>query len=294
MLVNAANVQSLFVDYNLEFNLAWAAAAAQSTWERIAQRVQISTQNGHYPFLDSFPELRDWIGDRQVKNFAAHAYTIENVEKESTVEVKVRDIEGDQHGIYSTRIAHMARAAATHPDKKCYALLTDGFAAECYDGQFFFDTDHEEQGASVSNMQAGAAAPWFLLCTSMPLKPLIRQVWKEPRNLEMTGETDESRWKRNAYQFGIEADDGYGYGFWQMAFGSQDTLNESNFNAAFEAIMERKDDEGASLGLMPDLLVCGPSNRANANAVLLAERNASGASNTNFKATDLIVSPYLT
>ena len=294
MLVNATNVQSLFTSYSMTYADAWAAARAMATWEQIASRIDIPAKEGHYPWLNDFPSLREWIGDRHIKNLEAKAHTIVNKPREATVEVKVRDIEADQHGLYNTRIQHMAHAAATHPESECYALLTNGFTDTCYDGQFFFDSDHEEGGSSVSNLQSGEESAWFLLATGMPLKPLIRQVWKEPMNLELTGLTDEPRWRRNAVQFGIEADDGYGYGFWQMAFGSKAELTAANFDAAYESIMERKNDEGRSLGLVPTLLVCAPSNRSNARAILKAERDASGASNTNFQAVDLIVSPYLT
>ncbi len=34
--------------------------------------------------------------------------------------------------------------AATHPDELAIGLLNGGFSATCYDGQFFFDSDHQE------------------------------------------------------------------------------------------------------------------------------------------------------
>ena len=50
---------------------------------------------------------------------------------------------------------------------------------------------------------------------------------------------------------------------------------------------------GQPLGVMPNLLVVGPSNRAAAKTVIEAEKNAAGASNINYKAVDIMVCPWL-
>ncbi|MCP5016241.1 MAG: hypothetical protein GY938_13360, partial [Ketobacter sp.] len=47
------------------------------------------------------------------------------------------------------------------------------------------------------------------------------------------------------------------------------------------------------LGVMPKLLVCGPSNRDAALEVVKAERKANGATNTNRNVVDVLVTPYL-
>jgi phage major head subunit gpT-like protein len=57
--------------------------------------------------------------------------------------------------------------SARHPDELVFGLLKDGFTAECFDGQPFFDPDHpielhEGTTVSVSNMQDGAGRAWFL------------------------------------------------------------------------------------------------------------------------------------
>ena len=61
----------------------------------------------------------------------------------------------------------MAHSAAQHPDELVFSLLSKG-----YDGQNFFDTEHvyvNDLGVEVgvSNMQAGAELPWFLLAVQV-------------------------------------------------------------------------------------------------------------------------------
>ena len=42
--------------------------------------------------------------------------------------------------------SEMGQAAVRHPEELVFGLLASGFAASCYDGQFFFDIDHPVYG----------------------------------------------------------------------------------------------------------------------------------------------------
>lgn len=86
--------------------------------------------------------MREWVGEREVRNFAAKTFEIENKDWESTVEVKRNDIEDDRLGIYRPQIADMARNAALIWDDLVMAALAAGESTLCFDGQYFFDTDH--------------------------------------------------------------------------------------------------------------------------------------------------------
>ena len=61
---------------------------------------------------------------------------------ESTVSVSRNHIEDDKIGVFKPMFAQMGRLARMHPEELVFGLLKAGFATNCYDGQFFFDTDH--------------------------------------------------------------------------------------------------------------------------------------------------------
>ncbi|MDT4843728.1 Mu-like prophage major head subunit gpT [compost metagenome] len=84
-----------------------------------------------------------------------------------------------------------------------------------------------------------------------------------------------------------------GFGLWQLAFGSKASLTGDNFDAAMAAMMGFKNDAGSPLGIVPDLLVTGPKNRAKAKAVLDVMFKEGGASNPNYQEVDLLVTPWL-
>jgi phage major head subunit gpT-like protein len=296
MIINTANMAILARAFNASFNKG--LGTVKPTYSRIATTVPSSTKTNDYPWLGKIPGLIEWIGDRQINNLAKHGYSITNKPFESTIAVDRDELEDDTYGVYSPMMETLGTNAAIHPDKLIYALLAAGFATPCYDGQYFFDTDHsvlDASGApqSVSNMQSGAGNPWFLLDTTKPLKPLIYQERKKAKFVSLTQETDQNVFMRKEYLYGVDYRGNVGFGFWQMAFGSKDTLGDTNFNSAYAAMGAFKDDYGNPLGIMPDLLVVGPSNRAAAKTVIEAENNAAGASNINYKAVEVMVVPWL-
>lgn len=296
LIVNQANLQIIYQAFKTAFNAGFRSA--QPMWEKVATLVPSTTGEEKYGWLGQFPRLREWVGDRQIKNMAAHDYAIKNNDYEGTVGVPRNNIDDDSYGVFTPLMQEMGYAAATHPDELVFELLQGGFATECYDGQYFFDTDHpvgnEETGVtSVSNMQSGAGNPWFLLDTSRPLKPLLFQRRKDYNFVTLDRETDENVFMRKEFLYGVDGRGNVGYGFWQQAFGSKDTLDKTNFDAATEAMMGFKSDEGRPLGVKPTTLVCGPSNRAAAMELIEVQKLSSGADNPNYKAVEVLVVGWL-
>ncbi len=269
-------------------------------WPKLATLVPSTTGTESYAWLGQFPRLREWIGDRQVNQLKAHDYSLKNKKYESTVGIPRDAIEDDQYGVYMPLMQEMGYAAAYHPDEMLFALLPAGFTTPCYDGQNFFDTDHPvnnpESGTqeSVSNIQAGANPPWYLLDTRRPLKPFIFQ---RRRDYSIDAKTDKGQsdhvFMADEYLYGTDGRGNWGFGFWQQGFASKAELSEENFETGIQRMMTFKSDEGRPLGIDPNLLVVGPSNRAAAKKVIEAENKAGGESNTNYKAVEILVVPWL-
>jgi phage major head subunit gpT-like protein len=222
-------------------------------------------------------------------------YTIQNKEYEGTVGVPRVKIEDDQYGVYTPLMEEMGNAAARHPDELLFALVLLGASTVCYDGQYFFDTDHPVAATTASNYDAtGGGALWMLLDTNRPLKPFLFQMRKKYKFDAKTKRLDDNVFWEKELVYGVDGRMNVGFGFWQQAYGSLNTLNSTNFEA-YRATMEALEgDEGQKLGIKPNLLVCGPSNRAAAEELLKREQLAGSGTNVHFKAVDLLVTPYLT
>lgn len=297
MDISADALRALYTAVQLNFNQG--RDMYTPLWQRLATLVNSTTAQEDYAWLGEFSRLREWIGDRQVNRMKVHNYSLKNKKFEGTEGIKAEYIEDDTYGVLMPKFQDMGYAAATHPDELIFALLAAGFTSPCYDGQFFFDTDHPvgEEGSevSVANMAAGGAgAPWFLLDTRRPLKPMIFQRRRDYRLQAKTDAgTSDHVFMSDEYLYGVDARVNVGFGFWQQAYASKNTLDKAAFDAAMAAMMAFKSDKGRPLGINPDLLVVGPSNRAAANAVIEALLESGGGSNTNYKAVDVLVVPWL-
>jgi phage major head subunit gpT-like protein len=149
LLVNKAVLGDIFTNLKTTFNKAFDTTPAQ--WEKIAMRVPSSSSQNDYSWLSNFPRMRKWVGDKVVKALEGFKYTVVNDDWEATVEVKRNDIEDDNLGVYAPQAQNAGYSAKTLPDEIVFELPDKGFESTCYDGQYFFDTDHPVGKTSVSN-----------------------------------------------------------------------------------------------------------------------------------------------
>lgn len=156
MLITPATLAAITTNFQTAFNNALGAAKTQ--WQLFAMLVNSTTKTEVHAWLDEVDELREWIGPRQIENLAARAISVENKKYERTIGVKREDIEDDRLGIFAPRLEMLARAAALWPDKLVVDALLAGGTSLCYDGQYFFDTDHpvnpENPSTGAENTQA--------------------------------------------------------------------------------------------------------------------------------------------
>ena len=295
MIVNQANLRELTGGYSAAFNKA--LQEVKTDYQKIATVVPSSTAENSYKWLGQLPDLREWIGEREIQHMDSFGYTIRNKKFERTLGVPREDIEDDQYGIYSPMFSQMGEAAGLHPDKLVFGLLAKGFDEKCYDGKAFFATDHKSGKATFSNkgtkkfnrdtyIEARAAImnltgdkgdplnlvpdllivspsyeqearetlmaeiidgtsnvmketaellvptqlagenadKWFLLCTKKFLKPMIYQERKKIKFTQLTKDDDMNVFMHDEFLYGADGRSNAGFGFWQMAWGSDGTV----------------------------------------------------------------------
>lgn len=298
MIVNRSNLSTLYTAFSTAFRNGLDTRQAEAQWNRVAMRVPSTTRENEYGWLGNLPNVREWLGERVVQNLRTHDYAIKNRDFELTVGVDRNDIEDDNLGIYSTMFEMMGRSMAGHPDQLVFGLLAAGFSTVCYDGQFFFDSDHPVIDAngvvqSVSNTGGGSGTAWYLFDTRSGFMPLIFQERKAPQIVRMDAETDEAVFSRKEFRYGADCRDNVGFGFWQGAYGSKATLDAAAYATAREGMMGRKGDFGRPLGLRPNLLVVPPALEKEGLEILNAERLSSGATNVYRGTAELLVVPWL-
>jgi len=291
MIISSASLSAIYRSFKTTFNHAFDGAA--SMWGHVAMEVPSSGRSVDYKWLGTFPQMREWLGDRLIKSISVHGYEIINKDYEATVEVDRNDIEDDQIGVYTPIVQSLAAAAKQHADVLVYALLKAGFTGLCYDGQYFFDTDHPVGATTVSNSGGGSSTPWFLLDLSRPIKPIVLQMRKRPEFVSLDNPDDEHVFMRKKFRYGVDDRKNVGYGLWQVAYGSKDTLDANSYSAARAAMMAFANDESIPLGIMPTHLVVPPTLESAARKILTVNTNELGAGNEWYNTAQLIVVPWL-
>jgi phage major head subunit gpT-like protein len=155
---------SLFeISQQLDLSYELGVQTAEPYWDKIATKTTSNSLETHYPFLAKRAGLREWIGERAYKNFVGYDYVLKNKKWEDSFRILRDEIEDDRIGMYANVAQEMGYAAALWPDDLVTAALAAGESALCYDGQYFFDTDHP---VDPSHGSYGVQANLF---TGMPL-----------------------------------------------------------------------------------------------------------------------------
>lgn len=149
MIVNQQSLRGLFTGFNTIFTKAFTET--KPLYDRVATVVPSTTGEENYKWLGTIPMMREWLGDRQIKNLSASDYTIKNKDFEVTVGIPRNDIEDDRYGIYNPAIQSLGQSAALHPDELVFTLLPGGFVNKCYDGLPFFSDSHKVGKKTASN-----------------------------------------------------------------------------------------------------------------------------------------------
>jgi phage major head subunit gpT-like protein len=115
------------------------------------------------------------------------------------------------------------------PDLLVVPPALEAAARDILVADFINGTKNTMQGTAtplVAPLLAGNDSAWFLLCTKRPIKPLIYQQRKKAKFVSKTDEKDDNVFFSNKYIYGVDSRGNAGFGFWQMAYGSDGSAAE--------------------------------------------------------------------
>jgi len=135
--------------------------ARSAWWTRLAMHFTSNQQAETYKWLGMVPQVREWIGGRQVKPLRNQGITIVNKTWESTIRIDADEQRRDKTGQIMVRVNELARRVATHPNKLLTTLMSNAESALAYDGQAYFSTSHAEgdSGAQSNSISFDAGTP---------------------------------------------------------------------------------------------------------------------------------------
>lgn len=136
MDITATNLQVLFNGFRTIFDTA--LQSAPTDWQDIAMRVDSSSGEELYSFLDALPGMKEFIGEITMSEASASSWVIRNKKWADTVRVGREKVERDSYGLYNPIFSELGMIARQHPDELVADLLNNGFSATDYTGKAFF------------------------------------------------------------------------------------------------------------------------------------------------------------
>jgi phage major head subunit gpT-like protein len=140
MEITPASINGFFQKLNFSFQSAFQQVP--TFWNMIASEFPSDTEQNLYPFLSMIPGLREWIGPRVFNNVAARAFAVANKHWEASYAIDLNKFKDDTYGFYAQMQPMIAQQVAEWRDRRMAQVIEAGTTALCWDGQFFFDTDH--------------------------------------------------------------------------------------------------------------------------------------------------------
>lgn len=296
-IVNAAAITQMGTASNASFQRG-LASRKESAYKRVSTRVNSTTGTEEYGWLGKWPRIREWLGERIIQQLKAHSYSIKNKKYESTIAIDRDDVEDDNVGLYAPMFEFMGEEVGDFPDELVFSLLKKGDATNCYDGQFFFDTDHpiilaDGSESVYSNWQGGAGPLWILMDASRALKPIIHQVRREFETVMLDKPDDPNVFTRGEYVYGVDGRMSVGFGLPQFAVGSRQPLTAANYELARNMLSAMKGDGGRTLNVKGNLLAAGTTFEGTAGKLLNTELGVGGETNQWKGTAELLLTAWL-
>lgn len=142
MLINRSTITEFTRGLHAQWRLGFEGTAPE--WQEYAMYRKSTNETEVYRWFERFPMMREWVGEKLIKSLAAYKYELTNKPYESTIAVSRRDLELDNYGDYAMAAKAAGISAQEWPDVLVALIIKSAFTSLCYDGQFFFDTDHPQ------------------------------------------------------------------------------------------------------------------------------------------------------
>ncbi len=145
MLITPANLQLAFQKLDMKYQAAFAKAPIY--WDKFASMIPSETTFQFHAFLDRSPQMRQWIGERQITSSSVRNIVLENLDFELTQSINVNKFKDDQYGIYSPLMEQMGYSAAMWPDNSLMLPTVqngdqNSSISKSYDGVPFYSASH--------------------------------------------------------------------------------------------------------------------------------------------------------
>ena len=177
MALDIASAQVKLRDITAKFDNG--VDSAQPFYPTVCYDASSVRSSEKYGWIGNMPGMREWVGDRQFSELRSANFVIDNKHFESSLAIKKTDIADDNLGQYGPIMEQLGIEAAHHPDELWFNALELGESTACFDGQFFFDTDHSWGKSGTQSNDLTSTVVSTSAVTVAELKTAIRAAVKQ-------------------------------------------------------------------------------------------------------------------
>lgn len=149
----------------VDMRFSQANLMTPTAWDYVATQVPSTTAKNVYPWMSKLPAFKLWKGENETENVRSRDYTLVNQTFRMGFDISKDDIMDDTIGLFGDVVSDAGRARAEFPDRNVFQTLEAGDSETCWDGQFFYDTDHpvdidNASKGTYENLLIGATYDW--------------------------------------------------------------------------------------------------------------------------------------
>ena len=157
MALDTAAATVVLRDLTAKFDRA--VSASTPFYPSVCNIIQSDGADEKYGWIGGMPGVKEFLGERKFEQLRAANYTLANKHWESSLLISKNNLADDRMGMYGPLLSNLGSEAAYHPDSLWFDALVAGETELCFDGQYFFDTDHSwGDSGTQDNDLTGAAA----------------------------------------------------------------------------------------------------------------------------------------
>jgi phage major head subunit gpT-like protein len=140
MLINGSAIRAVFTGLSSQFNNA--LVAVPTDYQATTMMVPSNSTGVDYAWLNRFPKMRQWVGDKHIKALALGNYYVKNLDWETTIAVDRNDLEDDQLGIYNAQAQMAGQSAGELYGDIVTSLKNAAFTGLGMDGVAYYSDSH--------------------------------------------------------------------------------------------------------------------------------------------------------
>lgn len=153
-------------------------------WPSLSTRINSNSNGETYSWLQSVPKMKEFIGDRIFESVGSVKYYVENLLWEQSLEIPRIVLEDDTYGLFSPLVEDTVAEGLDHPDQLLFERMAIAESELCYDGQYFYDTDHQEGDSGVQSNLLTSEVVDNTNVTVLDMKNAFREALKQMKRFK--------------------------------------------------------------------------------------------------------------